>query len=68
MHLLKERTQRFVTTKCGQTFATTWDTTAWWTDVTCPDCIERMNLARFATPAPDPAPARRRIVRRRREG
>jgi hypothetical protein len=54
MHLLKERKGKDVLAKCGSG-PTIEETTAWWTDVTCPNCLALMG----------PAPKPRRFVRKR---
>jgi hypothetical protein len=41
LHLLASRDPKAATTKCGRT-VTYAETTAWWRDVDCPACIERM--------------------------
>jgi hypothetical protein len=45
MHLMKERKGDKATSKCGRGVAPS-DTTVWWTDVTCPECLV------LITPAP----------------
>jgi hypothetical protein len=59
IHLLRDRKGRDITTKCRASVKSIEETTAWWRDVTCPDCLEMMNLA----PNPDPAPRHRRRIR-----
>jgi hypothetical protein len=44
-HLLKERKGRDVVAKCLAT-PTIEETTAWWTDVTCEDCLMLMSPPR----------------------
>ena len=53
-HLLKERKGKDVTSKC-LAHPTIEETTAWWTDVTCPDCLALMK----------PPRARRRLVKKK---
>lgn len=47
MHLMKERKNDKATSKCGQDVKPS-DTTVWWTDVTCAECLRLMN----PTPTP----------------
>ena len=53
-HLLKERTAKVCTTKCLREVQVG-ETTAWWTEVTCPECLALMA----------PRRARRRLVKKK---
>jgi hypothetical protein len=69
MHLIKDTSKDGINTKCGRTVAKA-DATAWWRDVTCPDCNPfewvpaepaGQRMVRKADAPPEP---RRRVVPR----
>ncbi len=43
IHLLKERTQKACMTKCARQVEVN-QTTAWWREVDCPDCMALMGI------------------------
>jgi hypothetical protein len=55
IHLLRERTQKACLTKCQRQVEVV-ETTAWWREVTCPDCQALMGTKR-----------QRKLVRLRRD-